>query len=163
MKTIMEQVASLISAMLAPGIMISACGLLILGMNNKYSLVVGRIRTLNEEKRKFARSADTKEFEYFDQVRISSISKQLAFLYERVRFIRNAVLCYSLAVGSFVITSIWIGLGLVVRGAEMINSGIASIIFFVIGMILVLIGITFAARESIKGFDIIELELKADE
>lgn len=159
----MEQVASLISAMLAPGIMISACGLLILGMNNKYSLVVGRIRTLNEEKRKFARSADTKDFEYFDQVRISSISKQLAFLYERVRFIRNAVLCYSLAVGSFVITSIWIGLGLVVRGAEMINSGIASIIFFVIGMILVLIGITFAARESIKGFDIIELELKADE
>lgn len=159
----MEQVASLISAMLAPGIMISACGLLILGMNNKYSLVVGRIRTLNEEKRKFARSADTKEFEYFDQVRISSISKQLAFLYERVRFIRNAVLCYSLAVGSFVITSIWIGLGLIVRGAEMINSGIASIIFFVIGMILVLIGITFAARESIKGFDIIELELKADE
>ena len=87
----------------------------------------------------------------------------MAFLYERVRFIRNAVLCYSLAVGSFVITSIWIGLGLVVRGAEMINSGIASIIFFVIGMILVLIGITFAARESIKGFDIIELELKADE
>lgn len=159
----MEQVASLISAMLAPGIMISACGLLILGMNNKYSLVVGRIRTLNEEKRKFARSADTKDFEYFDQVRISSISKQLAFLYERVRFIRNAVLCYSLAVGSFVITSIWIGLGLIVRGAEMINSGIASIIFFVIGMILVLIGITFAARESIKGFDIIELELKADE
>ncbi len=159
----MEQVASLISAMLAPGIMISACGLLILGMNNKYSLVVGRIRILNEEKRKYARSADTKDFEYFDQVRIGSISKQLAYLYERVRFVRNAVVCYSLAVGSFVITSIWIGLGLVVRGAELINFGIASIIFFVIGMILVLIGITFAARESIKGFDIIGLELKADE
>ncbi|MBK7267803.1 MAG: DUF2721 domain-containing protein [Ignavibacteriales bacterium] len=46
----MDQVASLIQAMLAPGIMISACGLLILGMNNKYSLVVNRIRTLNEEK-----------------------------------------------------------------------------------------------------------------
>lgn len=159
----MEQVASLISAMLAPGIMISACGLLILGMNNKYSLVVGRIRTLNEEKRKYARSADTKDFEYFDQVRIGSISKQLTYLYERVRFVRNAVVCYSLAVGSFVITSIWIGLGLVVRGAELINFGIASIIFFVIGMILVLVGITFAARESLKGYDIIELELKADE
>ncbi|MBK8662836.1 MAG: DUF2721 domain-containing protein [Ignavibacteriales bacterium] len=56
----MDQVASLIQAMLAPGIMISACGLLILGMNNKYSLVVNRIRTLNEEKRKFAKTADTK-------------------------------------------------------------------------------------------------------
>ncbi|MBK6682755.1 MAG: DUF2721 domain-containing protein [Ignavibacteriales bacterium] len=46
----MDQVASLIQAMLAPGIMISACGLLILGMNNKYSLVVNRIRTPNEKR-----------------------------------------------------------------------------------------------------------------
>lgn len=159
----MEQVASLISAMLAPGIMISACGLLILGMNNKYSLVVGRIRTLNEEKRKYARSADTKDFEYFDEVRIGSISKQLTFLYERLRFVRNAVVCYSAGVGCFVITSIWIGLGLVVTGQELINFGITAIIFFVIGMVLVLAGISFAARESIKGFDIVGLELKADE
>jgi hypothetical protein len=40
----------LIQAMLAPGIMISACGLLLLGTNNKYSLVVNRIRVLEEEK-----------------------------------------------------------------------------------------------------------------
>jgi hypothetical protein len=38
--------------MLAPGIMISVCWLLIPGMNNKYSLKVNRIRPLNEEKRR---------------------------------------------------------------------------------------------------------------
>ena len=45
-------IVQLIQGMLAPGLMISACGLLLLGMNNKYSLVVNRIRLLNEEKRK---------------------------------------------------------------------------------------------------------------
>ncbi|HEX9739900.1 MAG TPA: DUF2721 domain-containing protein [Ignavibacteriaceae bacterium] len=43
-------ITEVIQLMLAPGIMISACGLLLLGMNNKYSLVVNRIRILNEEK-----------------------------------------------------------------------------------------------------------------
>ena len=45
-------IVQLIQGMLAPGLMISACGLLLLGMNNKYSLVVNRIRLLTEEKRR---------------------------------------------------------------------------------------------------------------
>ncbi|GAB1443257.1 hypothetical protein MASR2M39_20960 [Ignavibacteriales bacterium] len=159
----MDQVASLIQAMLAPGIMISACGLLILGMNNKYSLVVNRIRTLNEERRKFAKTADTKEFEYFDEMRLKSISVQLQSLYQRLYLVRNAVVCYSAGVGAFVVTSIWIGLGLIMTKTEFINFGILSLIFFVIGMIIVLAGVIFAARESIKGFQIVGFELKADE
>jgi F0F1-type ATP synthase membrane subunit a len=159
----MEQVASLIQAMLAPGIMISACGLLILGMNNKYSLVVTRIRTLNEEKRKYAKTADTKEFEYFAEIRIKSISIQLKSLFERLELVRNAVVCYSAGVGCFVFTSIWIGLGLVVTKTDYLNFGVVALLFFVLGMAIVLVGIIFAARESIKGFKIISFELKADE
>jgi len=159
----MDQVASLIQAMLAPGIMISACGLLILGMNNKYSLVVNRIRTLNEEKRKFAKTADTKEFEYFDEMRLKSILMQLQSLYQRLYLVKNAVVCYSAGVAAFVVTSIWIGLGLIMTKTEFINFGILSLIFFVIGMIIVLAGVIFAARESIKGFQIVGFELKADE
>ena len=45
-------IIEVIQLMLAPGIMISACGLLILGINNKYSMVVNRIRLLNEERRR---------------------------------------------------------------------------------------------------------------
>ncbi len=149
--------------MLAPGIMISACGLLILGMNNKYSLVVNRIRALNEEKRRYAKSADTKDFEYFDEMRLKSISVQLNFLIVRLALVKNAVVCYSVGVGCFVITSIWIGLGMVVTKTELLNFGIFSILFFVLGMCIVLAGITFAARESIKGYEIVSFELKADE
>ena len=43
-----SSIVMLIQGMLAPGLMISACGLLLLGINNKYSLVVNRIRLLNE-------------------------------------------------------------------------------------------------------------------
>jgi hypothetical protein len=42
----------IIKLMLAPGVMVNSCGLFLLGMNNKYSVVVGRIRNLDEEKRK---------------------------------------------------------------------------------------------------------------
>ena len=47
-----SSIVQIIQLMLAPGLMISACGLLLLGMNNKYSLIVNRIRLLNEERRK---------------------------------------------------------------------------------------------------------------
>jgi len=47
-----NNIVEVIQLMLAPGLMISACGLLLLGVNNKYSLVVNRIRLLNDEKRK---------------------------------------------------------------------------------------------------------------
>ena len=44
-------IAELIQTMLAPGVMVSACSLMLLVTNNKYSSVVDRIRQLNEEKR----------------------------------------------------------------------------------------------------------------
>ncbi len=95
--------------MLAPGLMISACGLLLLGMNNKYSLVVNRIRLLNEERRRYLSKHD-KEFKYEENVRIESLSTQITSLVLRVRLVRNAVFSYSVAVGIFVLTSLFIGI-----------------------------------------------------
>ncbi len=58
---------------LAPGLMISACGLLLLGMNNKYSIVVNRIRVLNDEKRKLLVRIENSETALWDNVRFESI------------------------------------------------------------------------------------------
>jgi len=41
-----------IQLMLAPAVMISACGLLLLGISNKYSSITNRLRILNEERRR---------------------------------------------------------------------------------------------------------------
>ncbi len=153
-------IVQVIQLMLAPGLMISACGLLLLGMNNKYSLVVNRIRLLNEERRKLFKSANDKEFNYQENVRIESISLQLSQLEHRVMLVRNAVLSYTIAVAFFVLTSLFIG-AQYFTGLQNMNNFVT--IFFLFGMILVLAGVIFAAYETIKGYEIIHLEVKVDE
>lgn len=153
-------VVSLIQAMLSPGIMISACGLLLLGMNNKYSLVVNRIRLLNEEKRKYMTKNEAGSFDYFNEQRLNSITEQLNRLYYRVGLVKNAVFSYSLAVAFFVLASLGIGIGAV---TEVHTATTISMILFSAGMITVLVGVTFAALEVLKGYQIVEFELKVDE
>ena len=153
-------IVQVIQLMLAPGLMISACGLLLLGMNNKYSLVVNRIRLLNEERRKILTKAADKEFNYQENVRIESISMQLAKLAFRVKLVRNAVLSYTIAVAFFVLTSLFIGLEFVL-GRNGLNYLVT--VLFLAGMMLVLVGVIYAAYETKKGYDIIHLEIKIDE
>ncbi len=153
-------IVQVIQLMLAPGLMISACGLLLLGMNNKYSLVVNRIRLLNEEKRKFFSKAGEKDLQYEENVRLESISMQLKELEFRVRLVKNAVLAYTVAVAFFVLTSLFIGLDFV---TGTYNLYIFITVMFLLGMLLVLLGVIYAAYETKKGFDIIHLDIKADE
>ena len=153
-------IVQVIQLMLAPGIMISACGLLLLGMNNKYSLVVNRIRLLNEEKRKFFSKAGAHDLQYEESVRLESISMQLKELEFRVKLVRNAVLAYTVAVAFFVLTSLFIGAEYV-SGSD--NISVLVTILFLLGMLLVLVGVIYAAYETKKGFEIIHLEIKVDE
>lgn len=153
-------IVEIIQLMLAPGLMISACGLLLLGMNNKYSLVVNRIRLLNDERRKIVHKLDDKNFNYHENVRLASISKQLDALVFRVTLVRNAVLSYTVAVALFVLTSLSIG-------AEEIFSinRLTSVItiLFSLGMLSVLTGVIFAAYETYKGYEIVRFEVLAEE
>jgi len=86
-----NNIVEVIQLMLAPGLMISACGLLLLGMNNKYSIVVNRIRVLNDEKRKILMQSENSETELADNVRLESITKQLEKLIYRVKLVKRAV------------------------------------------------------------------------
>jgi Protein of unknown function (DUF2721) len=153
-------IVEVIQLMLSPGIMISACGLLLLGMNNKYSLIVNRIRILNEEKRRFINRAADKEFSYEENIRLESISRQLSALTYRVNLVKNAVFFYTTAVALFVITSLFIGIQYL-GNFQGLNYLITTL--FLLGMIAVLAGVIFAAYETIKGYHIINLEVKSDE
>ena len=153
-------IVEVIQLMLAPGLMISACGLLLLGMNNKYSLVVNRIRLLNEEKRRIAQRCGGKEFSYEDTVRLESISLQMKQLEFRVRLVKNAVLFYTLAVALFVLTSLSIGSQFLLDSSKL---NYITTVLFLIGMIFVLAGVAYAAYETIKGYQIVKLEVKAEE
>jgi len=155
-----SSIVQIIQLMLAPGIMISACGLLLLGMNNKYSLVVNRIRILNEERRRALHKLGEKEFTFQENVRFESITKQLERLTYRVGLVRNAVLSYTIAVALFVLTSLLIGIGYLFDIIRM-NSFIT--VLFLLGMLSVLVGVLFAAYETYKGYAIVKYEVESDE
>jgi hypothetical protein len=144
-----ETIIGIIKGMLSPSIMISACGLLLLGMNNKYSLVVNRIRILNNEFR---------ELQEKDQERIDCILKQMPLLIERMKLIRNAVWLYTIGIAMFIFSIFSLGIYLF-YGKNLILT-IISLVLFVIAILSVLIGIIFAAREVLLGFKIINIETK---
>jgi hypothetical protein len=146
-------IVQLIQGMLAPGLMISACGLLLLGMNNKYSLVVNRIRLLNEEKRKVFHQ---KSIDENDSNRLSNIELQISHLIGRISLVRNAVFSYSLAVALFIVSSTLIGITI-----NKNSSGFDWLIvaFFYAGMFAVFLGVVFAAIEVWKGYRIVKIEI----
>ncbi len=146
-------IVQLIQGMLAPGLMISACGLLLLGMNNKYSLVVNRIRLLNEEKRNLLHREETDEL---DNNRLNNIELQISHLIGRISLVRNAVFSYSLAVALFIVSSVLIGITINTK-----TPGFDWLIvsFFYAGMFAVFVGIIFAAVEVWKGYRIVKIEI----
>ena len=144
-----DSIIEIIQAMLAPGIMISACGLLLLGMNNKYSLVVNRIRTLNIE----FRGLQTENIE-----RHESILEQLPLLIQRMRIIRNAVWLYTIAIAFFIFSILSIGLFLLIQLNSIMNY--ISFGLFILALIALLIGVIHAAKEVRLGYDILSIETK---
>jgi len=150
----------IIQLMLAPGLMISACGLLLLSINNKYSLVVNRIRLLNEEKRKLMAAIGERELTTDDNVRLESIAIQIEDLVARARFVRNSVLAYEIAIALFVLTSLLIGISSFLSLGKL---NFPIIIVFLLGMLLVLAGTIYAGMETRKGYNIILYEVKAHE
>ncbi len=146
-------IVQLIQGLLAPGLMISACGLLLLGMNNKYSLVVNRIRLLTEEKRKIFHQEKIDEI---DSNRLSNIELQISHLIGRISLVRDAVFSYSLGVALFIVSSVLIGLTINIRTATFHWLIVA---FFYAGLFAVFVGIIFATIEVWKGYRIVKIEI----
>lgn len=151
-------VVQVIQLILAPAVMINACGLLLLGTTSKYSIVLNRIRLLNDERRKLARRAGDRTFE--ETTRLVSLSRQIDRLVVRARYVRNSVLFYSAAIGLFLVTSLLMALG---TFAEDFNMPAAVMGLFLIGMILVLCAVVFAVLDAKRGYDIVVFDVKADE
>ena len=142
-------IVEVIKGMLAPGIMISACGLLLLGMNNKYSLVVNRIRTLNNEFRQLNEN---------DQVRKESITTQIPLLIERMRLIRNAVWLYTIGIAMFIFSIFCLGIYFLDGKTVFVTA--ASLVLFIIALVSVLFGVLHAAKEVRWGYKILLIETK---
>ena len=149
-------IVSIIQAMLAPGIMISACGLLLLGMNNKYSIVVARIRALTDEKRKLITPPKHGNLNHDEENRLNNINMQIDLFAYRVVLVKKAVTSYYIAVGFYILASLIIGLNFLFD-QRIIQ--LMALITFLAGMISVIVGVFYAAQEIKKGLEIVKIEI----
>lgn len=151
-------VIQIIQLILAPAVMINACGLLLLATSNKYSSVLNRIRLLNDEKRKLFKKAGEKNFE--ETMRLESLSRQIGRLILRAKLVRNSVMFYTGGIALFIVTSLLIGTGFLIHGFE---STTAIIIAFLTGVVAVLVGVVYAFLDAKTGYEIVHYDVLADE
>ena len=151
-------VIQIIQLILAPAVMINACGLLLLATSSKYSSVLNRIRMLNDEKSKLFKKAGEKHFE--ETQRLESLARQLGHLMQRAELVRNSVMCYTGAIALFIITSLLIGFSFLIRGFQ---SDDAITITFLVGMVMVFVGVLFSFLDAKKGYEIVRYDVLVDE
>lgn len=150
-----------IQAILAPALGISAVGLLLLGLNNRYSLIISRIRQLNDEKRRFTqRLVEKAELSYAENSRFMSIRQQSEELFARSKYVRNAILSLQTSIGLFVLSSVAIGLSIVI---ETQIFRLVPLFLFILGMVVVFVGIVYAAIDVYRAYHIVLLEMRAEE
>jgi hypothetical protein len=150
-----------IQSILAPAIMISSCGLIMLGLNNKYSSVINRIRLLNNERRKLIEVLISENnLNYHENMRLRSLQTQLNQLLKRCELVRNSVTCIACAIGLFVFTSLLIAL------SYFTSTGLfdlMAMIVFVLGMFSVFWGIILVVIEVRMAYQIAIIDVKAEE
>lgn len=145
-------VAQLIVQMVSPAVMISACGLMLLTLGNKYARVVDRIRSFAVEARAL-HERSTGQLSPSEAQRMQTLDLQIPDLFHRGLLLRNAMLFFYTAVGLFVVCSF--AIAFVQFGAPIW----VPVVLFCLGMGGVLVATAIAWRETLLSFRLINLEV----
>lgn len=98
---------AVLTAMITPAVLISACGALILSTSTRLGRVVDRVRTLIDRFEEMSRG--DKETQLFEERRVV-IFNQLDQLTTRARLLQKGMTIFYLSLAAFVLTSVAIGL-----------------------------------------------------
>ena len=145
-----QPISQLILQMVSPAVMVSACGLMLLSLGNKYARVVDRIRNFTAELRGLRKLGAN--LTAVDQQRFEILTLQIPDLFRRGRLVRNAVLFFYLAISFFVICSFLIP----------VARPWLPLACFCLGMACVFVAILLAGRETLLSFRLLNLEVAPD-
>ena len=130
---------AVLSAMITPAVLISACGTLILSTSSRLGRVVDRVRTLSDRFEELAHSKP--EVGLFEERR-AVIFDQLDRLTSRARLLQRCMIAFYVALGIFVLTSVLIGVVAVtgrVHDWIPVISGLVGVCFLFYGSMLLII------------------------
>jgi hypothetical protein len=97
---------SLLSAMITPAVLISACGTLIFSTSTRLARIVDRVRQLSQS----FEDLYTESVVDFPEERRMEVERQLVLIARRGRLIQRALTSFYVSLGVFVATTIGIGL-----------------------------------------------------
>jgi hypothetical protein len=100
---------AVLTAMITPAVLISACGALILSTSTRLGRVVDRVRSLIDRFEEMMKTREEEGMELFEERR-TVIFHQLDRLTTRSRLLQKSMTVFYLALGMFVATSVAIGL-----------------------------------------------------
>jgi Protein of unknown function (DUF2721) len=98
---------AVLTAMITPAVLISACGALILSTSTRLGRVVDRVRSLIDRFEEMTQSDPERQL--FEERRVV-LFDQLDRLTTRARLLQRAMTVFYLSLGAFVLTSVAIGL-----------------------------------------------------
>ncbi len=147
-------IIELIQASLAPLLLISAGGLLALTLQNRYGRIIDRIRVFDAEIRECFPNCH----EGLKDTRKKSIKEQVAALLRRGRYLRNALTCVMASIFLAALTSIMISVQAV--AGSFFNPLIFSV--FAGALISLLIGSSYAVKEILLSYDVIQTEIELE-
>lgn len=138
---------SLLSAMITPAVLISACGTLIFSTSTRLARVVDRVRNLSAQiERLFGGDAVP-----FAEERRREVEAQLAVYARRARLVQGSLTSFYVALGLFVAATIAIGFTVFARGLAWLPAvlGIVGTLVLFLGCVL-LINETRLAVQSLR-------------
>ncbi len=97
---------SLLSAMITPAVLISACGTLVFSTSTRLARVVDRVRQLSAEAAELATASESE----FTQERVRQMEVQLGLYARRSRLVQGALTAFYVSLGLFVAATVAIGL-----------------------------------------------------
>jgi len=138
---------NILSAMITPAVLISACGTLIFSTSTRLARVVDRVRDLS----RIIEDLSKAEFIDFPEERLAEVERQLAIHTRRSRMIQRALTGFYVALSLFVAATVVIGIvALLKRYAWVPNLlGIVGTLFLFYGCVE-LIGETRLALRSVN-------------
>lgn len=131
---------TVLTAMITPAVLISACGTLILSTSTRLGRVVDRVRLLSDNFEELAQSEGT--LELFEERR-AVMFDQLDKLMKRARILQRSLTVFYTAAGVFVSASVAIGVTAAVAGSRYawlpVVLGLVGASFLFYGSILLII------------------------
>jgi hypothetical protein len=152
---------SAITAMVAPGVLITTAALLSNGLLNIYAAVNDRMRNLDLECRRLVTAPDgtlrpAAQLPGLDAERVAEIHRQLPLLLRRHQLIHNAILLIFSGLAVLVLSVITIAAA-VTQHSEAV--GIAALTLVLAGTVVILGGVVCAARTLAMSRNAIEYEV----